>query len=163
MIKLIILLLIVYFCRSECILSINSMCRKIPLKNITMMHELDIRFDYSTYIRGDEKIYRNVTEINTNIEYLNIEDMLIIAWTNITNMDHINPYFNVWSLYFNNIEIKPISVMMDQFVYVSYIENECGIDTYDINVYPIYHNPGSKWYVMKILLDGSRLFKAIKV
>lgn len=162
---LIFFMIYIYVIDCKCVL-VKDHRTSIPFSNISLSQESlpnQLNFNIRVYYKDQIYMFNNVTHMTKDIGNLHIEDTIIITWRNLTNMDTVNQYFSLWTLYIGNMLIKPISMRMNQFLYVSYIEDQCEIDTYDITSYPMYRNPNAPWYVIKIFLDWTRMFKSIPI
>lgn len=168
MIKYLILLLCIYLYQSRCVLSYESI-DTIPINKISMksFYEGEKRspFDFFIYLNNSELptyIYENVTEFEVKIDVFSVSTGVTIQWINTTEME-ISPYFNMWILYINDKEIKYISKASKSYGYVSYIQNECGSDIYDISmsnlVGPYMYDPP----ILVLKLDTARTYVNWKI
>lgn len=183
MIKYLILLLCIYLCQSRCVLSYEEI-DTIPINKISLvpinfsntnnvenvadpiitMKSKPIYFIFIVYTNDSERphVYENMTRLDINIDSLSINTTLVIQWLNITTMSQ-SPYFNMFHLYINERKIKPISMASKSYGYVSYINNECGSDIYDIITYDITGPYMLDFPILIFKLDTSKTYVNWKV
>lgn len=107
-------------------------------------------------------VLKNKTRFDGYIDKLTIDNYLCISWFNITKLSK-NPFCDMFNLYINDQYIKPISMFSCIISYVSYINNECGQDVYNISPYDIILTKESYVTMVTFKLDTFGTYRNIKV